>query len=345
MPGARCLWRAGVLVAMGCGMLCAQEEKPAFTLHAYADLIQVPALVLDAALQPPRHPVDTGKFAISLDSGAKFSPTNVKVEGDDPLALTIVLEMSGSQKKLVEGLPAAIAEFATSALHPQDHLSIYLLECGQLLKLNDRIVSDSKGVQRALSDAAESRKELNDAACADRILLWSALVGVVRDLDKSAGRRSMLVVSDGVDNGSRISWSDLHSVAGLHGVALFGMNDGAVDMMRAMKELPDRLYALCESTGGIVLQTSPAKSGEALARWVSLLRGRYVIEFPRPQQMGSGVHSIVVSLKGSPSAFVTVAGVPVSVPDASQIADPSRVHSDAGADIPMGKRRPLLDKR
>jgi hypothetical protein len=59
--------------------------------------------------------------------------------------------------------------------------------------------------------------------------------------------------------------------------------------------------------------------------------------------MSSGLHSIVVSVRGDPTAFVTVAGVPVTVPDAAQMADPYRVHSDAGADIPMGNRRPLLD--
>ena len=90
-----------------------QEEKPAFTLKAYESLMQVPALVLDSSMRPAKHPVDPGRFLVSLDSGKKFSPTNVRVEGDDPLELAIVLDVSGSQKKLVGSLAAEVAaEFA-----------------------------------------------------------------------------------------------------------------------------------------------------------------------------------------------------------------------------------------
>ena len=169
------------------------------------------------------------------------------------------------------------------------------------------------------------------------------MLSVVKDLHEGAGRRSMLVVSDGVDLGSRISWSELHSVAGVQGVALFGMNDRMEATAGNGAEVLDRFRALCASTGGLVLRASPADAGRTGAQWVELLRGRYVIEFPRPQQMSSGLHSIVISIRGDPGAFVTVAGVPVTVPSAAELADPDRVHSDAGADIPVGNRRPLLD--
>jgi hypothetical protein len=152
----------------------------------------------------------------------------------------------------------------------------------------------------------------------------------------------MLVVSDGVDRGSAFSWSELHSVAGVQGVALFGMNVSKEQTEQSAEEVPDRFYALCTSTGGIVLHTSVAGAGKTLAQWVELLRGRYIVEFPRPQKMTASLHSIVISIRDS-SAFVTVAGVPVTVPSTAELADPDRVHSDAGADIPMGNRRPLLD--
>jgi hypothetical protein len=324
----------------------AQNDPPALTLHAYADLIQVPALVLNSGMHPMRHPVDPGRLLVSLDSGAKFAPTNVRVEGDDPLELAIVLDVSGSQKKLVESFPEAAAEFVSTALHAQDRLSIYALDCGHLLKSANRIAPDPKAVQQALTDLLQLPrvgKRLSEGPCENRVLLWSAMLDVVRDLHASAGRRSMLVVSDGQDRGSRISWSELHSMAGLQGVALFGMNDGTPAATQGAEGAASRFRNLCGSTGGLVLSAAQARVGKTLAQWVELLRGRYVIEFPRPQQMSSGLHSIVVSVRGDPTAFVTVAGVPVTVPDAAQMADPDRVHSDAGADIPMGNRRPLLD--
>jgi hypothetical protein len=353
MSDAMCRSRGvHALVLMAAGLSVgvrgdAQEDKPALTLHAYASLVQVPALVLDSWLRPVRHPVDPRRFMVSLDSGAKFAPTNVRVEGEDPLELAIVLDVSGSQKKLVESFPGIGAAFASTALHPQDHVSIYALDCGHLLKSADRIAPDPAAVQKAFEDVLQSprvAKRLSEGPCQNRVFLWSAMLSVVKELHQSAGRRSMLVVSGGEDRGSGISWSELHSVAGLQGVALFGMNDGTPQAARDAEGAPNRLRDLCGSTGGIVLQASPSKAGKPLAEWVGLLRGRYVIEFPLPQQMSSGLHSIVVSIRGDPTAFVTVAGVPVTVPDAAQRADPDRVHSDAGADIPVGSRRPLVDR-
>ena len=323
----------------------AQEEKPAFTLKAYESLMQIPALVLDSSMRPAKHRVDPGRFLVSLDSGKKFSPTNVRVEGDDPLELAIVLDVSGSQKQLVESLAGVATEFV-SALEPQDHITVYALDCGHLLK-SERILPGPKAVQQAIEAVLRSprvAKRLNEEPCQNRILLWNAMLSVVKDLHESPARRSMLVVSDGVDFGSRITWSQLHSVAGVQGVALFGMND-LKEKAQSPDEVPDRFYALCTSTGGLVLHASSLTPGRALVQWVDLLRGRYVIEFPRPQQMSAGLHSIVVSIRGDSGAFVTVAGVPVTVPNAAEMADPDRVHSDGGADIPMGNRRPLLDKR
>ena len=340
---ATALLAAVVLLSGSAG---SQEEKSAFTLKAYESLMQVPALVLDSSMRPMRHPVDPDRFEVSLDSGKKFSPTNVRVEGDDPLELAIVLDVSGSQQRLVESLPEVAAQFA-AALHAQDHLSIYAVDCGHMFKSADRIGPDPKVVQQAMKDVLQTprvAKRLKDGPCPNRDLLWNAMLSVVKDLHESPARRSMLVVSDGVDRGSAITWSQLHSVAGVQGVALFGMNDRKQPTVEAAAEVRDRLSALCTSTGGMVLHTSsPPNAGKTAAEWVELLRGRYVIEFPRPQQMTAALHSIVVSIRGDSGAFVTVAGVPVTVPSAAELADPERVHSDAGADIPMGTRRPMLD--
>jgi hypothetical protein len=78
-----------------------------------------------------------------------------------------------------------------------------------------------------------------------------------------------------------------------------------------------------------------------LQQWIQLLRGRYVVEFPRPQAISSGQHDIVVSIKKDGYAFTSIAGVSVSLPDPKITEDPNYVPSDEGSDIPVGKRRPL----
>jgi hypothetical protein len=60
-------------------------ETPAIqTLHVYVNRIEVPVLVLDRN-QRPVQSVLADHFSVSLDSGPRFRPNHVRVQGDDPL--------------------------------------------------------------------------------------------------------------------------------------------------------------------------------------------------------------------------------------------------------------------
>jgi hypothetical protein len=320
----------------------AQQEEPVYTLHAYVKLVQVPVLVLDRWLQP-LPPVGFNRFQVSLDSGKKFPPRRVRVEGDDPIDLAIVLDVSGPQKKLIEGLPPIAAEFATHSLHPQDHVSVYALTCN-LVTMSDSIPTDPKAISSAMDSVIHSAnlgRKADGTSCGKKRLLWNAMIAVINNLDKAAGRRVVLVVSDGDDNGSTFKWNDVYEHAVERGVALFGMNDGGADLTRRLMSQPDRLKALCESSGGIILHAESYTLAQTLDDWIALVRSRYVVEFPEPRRMSLGKHTIVVSIAGKSDVFITLSGVSVSLPDPQVMADPNTVHSDAGDDIPVGNRRPL----
>jgi hypothetical protein len=138
-----------------------------------------------------------------------------------------------------------------------------------------------------------------------------------------------------------VSWNGVHGYAAGEGVALFGMNDGYADPQSVWRtDKTDPFLALCESTGGIVMQASGRDLQKRLQQWIAMLRNRYVVEFPRPQQLSTGAHNIEVSIKRDGLAFVTLAGVSVSLPDPKLTSDPNFIPSQQGADIPVGTRRP-----
>jgi hypothetical protein len=245
----------------------------------------------------------------------------------------------------VEDLGAAIAEMATKELHPQDRVSIYLLSCNLL-----RTVHEVQPFPGLLSGSIEGGlkspklgKNSTGEACGTNVYLWGAMTSVIEDMSDAPGRRAMLVISNGHDDGSPITWQRLHEYAGMEGVALFGLEDGPPPAPSAWQREGFYVFrALCESTGGIVMQGGKHEVPKRLQQWIELLRGRYVIEFPRPQAVTSGAHDIVVSIKKDGYAFTTVAGVSFSLPDPKITSDPNYVPSDEGSDIPVGKRRPLL---
>ena len=125
------------------------------------------------------------------------------------------------------------------------------------------------------------------------------------------------------------------------GVALFGLKETDLTGLGWPGERIDAFRALCESTGGIVMQGDKRELPKRLQQWIELLRGRYIVEFPRPQAVVSGEHDIVVSIKRDGYAFTTVAGVSFSLPDPKITEDPNYVPSNEGSDIPVGKRAPL----
>jgi hypothetical protein len=268
----------------------------------------------------------------------------VRLEGEDPLDLAIVVDVSGKQRPdVVEGVADAAAAMAERSLNPQDRVSIYALNCS-LLRTAYEAPPDTQRLHSAIQEALQSPKLGKDRAgvpCGATVYLWGALTAVINDLHNASGRRSILAISPGRDDGSAVSWGKLHEYAGAEGVALFGLRDQDNLWTDWQRDRTDAFRSLCESTGGIVIEAGKRDLTKRLQQWVMLLRGRYVVEFPRPQQLSEASHDIQVFIKRDGLAFVTLAGVSVSVPDPKITSDPNYLPSREGSDIPVGKRRPL----
>ena len=77
----------GLAAGWGEGVLRAQDaltpqDQPIHTLHVYTNLMQIPVLVL-SAYRTPMATIAASKFSVSIDSGPRFRPTHVRLEGDD----------------------------------------------------------------------------------------------------------------------------------------------------------------------------------------------------------------------------------------------------------------------
>jgi hypothetical protein len=321
-----------------------QGQTPVFTLKVYTNLVQVPALVLDGDLQPlPR--IDFRRFLLSVDGGSQFAPTHVRLEGDDPIDIAILLDLTGEQRHLITSFEQAAATMVANSLGPQDRISIYVLNCHLIRSTTGS--APTPDLLRSAVEAAFAAPDLNksdtpNTPCGKKVHLWNALASVVNDLGDSRSRRVVLAVTDGRDDGSPITWEDLREFAVLKGVALFGMSNyenNSIDPW--VRDHVDPLASLCEVTGGIVLHVQNSGLRKKLAQWIALLRGRYVVEFPRPQQLPNGENSLVISIKNDPLAFVTFAGVATPLPDPKITLDPHYMPSQEGSDIPVGKRRSL----
>ena len=77
-----------------------------------------------------------------------------------------------------------------------------------------------------------------------------------------------------------------------------------------------------------------------LKLFTTMLRGRYIVEFPRPFKVTPGPHNLAVKIDKS-HAFIRPAGISVPMPDPAVMADPTTVPSDPSRTPELGERRIL----
>lgn len=322
-------------LGLSAALLYGQNPSP-LTFHAYANLLQIPVLALSRSLKPLPH-IPASKFAISLDSGPKFRPTHVRLEGDDPISLSILLDVSESDADLVPGIEDAIAGLSPTFLNRSDRVSIYALDCSLTRSLFD-VPADSTELKNGVEVALRlwnSRRQRKEARCKKPIHLWDALVYITQNLSLRPGRRVILAVTDGRDWGSSNTWNELRRFAAGSSVAIFGMTSH-----ESLPSPEDVFDSLCGLTGGLVLRTSRAKTSQDLERFTTMLRERYILEFPRTDNAPAGPHSIDVTVENS-KAMIRSTGISVPLADPRILADPTTVPSNPSHAPQLGKRRIL----
>jgi hypothetical protein len=348
--GHRARWIANLLlclVGLSRGIdgiaLVGQDGQPVKTLHVYADTIQIPVLVLS-----PEHetvpPIAPDRFNISIDGGPKFRARHVRVEGDDPVSLSILFDVSGEESALMSKVSGAIAGLAPLSLRPQDRVSIYALDCTFVRSLNDVPAEPTRlqvGVNAALEKWINRVKTDRKSTCKQKIHLWDGLAIIVRQMSQLGGRRVILAMTSGVDQGSVNAWNRVRLFAEESGVAIFGLRAGYdvfVPNGFLRLDVENALTSLCELTGGLVFSATPKTVAKELEWFTEIVRGRYIVEFPRPLHAATGPHDLLVSVDKS-NEFVRSAGISVPIVDPATLADPATVLPDPSQTPEVGKHR------
>jgi hypothetical protein len=339
---AALLWLC--VVGLGASALGAQDDSVP-TYHAYANLVQVPVLVLDQD-HKQMAAIPEGRFFVSLDGGPKFRVTHARLEGDDPISLAIVLDVNQPFPVLIRRIDDAIAGLAPLSLHAVDHVSVYAMDCG-LNRSAAGVPANSTTLKRAVDMELQSWNQRgrtrHKGDCGSALSLWDSLAIAAKTLSEGPDRRVILVVTDGTDRGSKTSWNALRDFAQGEGVAIFGLVQSG-DLLPAFRtgssNQENLFHSLCELTGGMVMMSSEKSLAEDLKWFTKLLRGRYVLEFPHPVDTVGGQHRLDISM-GQANAFIRPAGASVPVDDPAVLKDPMTISTDPSHVPQLGKRKIL----
>jgi len=330
------------------GTVCAQTPEDTATLRVYVNRVQIPVLLLDSYRHPTK-PVPASRFVVSLDGVPPITPSAVRLEGDDPISLAILLDNSHPDEFLWERLADASATLAKSLL-PQDRVEVYGIDGCKLRRFGSEIEPDAAKLKFNLAEAvavppyAKVRKV--KGPCAGPITLWDSMLYIAGQLKLRKGRRILMELGNGQPAGPNEQMDLLRRLLNAGSISVFAVRHGEPGVDETMLQLdggravrsgketsgqapinvPSNVtwagYPLAieaELSGGMVMGASQHSLPHTLADVISRVRGRYILEFPRPPELTAGTRRVMVTA-GKTRDFIRPAGIAVPVATAAELA-------------------------
>jgi VWFA-related protein len=197
----------------------AQEPPPTSTLTIKTQIVAVDAVVHTPAGELIRS-LDKDAFTLKVDG----KPTQIRYfnrDNDLPLTIGLMVDTSESQSIYFDEEALSSSNFLSNILtDPKDRALIARFDSRVLLL--QKMTSRLNELQNALRQLDYLNSE--NSAVHGSTLLYDAIAAVSKSVTGSEpGRRALVILTDGGDNGSRASLSDAIRAAQLEGVAVYSI--------------------------------------------------------------------------------------------------------------------------
>jgi hypothetical protein len=327
------LLTACLLASLAHAQTAAPQDDPS-TLHVYVNLVQIPVLILNSSLHPIARVPDS-QFNVSIEGLGRIKPARIRLEGDDPIDLTLLIDRSVRDDGLWNDLPKSLDPLIQS-LQPHDHLTVFAMDGCKGRRLGEEMAAFGEDKLRlSVTSAMEiqpywaghHRKE----ECPLPLGYWDMVFYAARRLSQSSGRKLIITLGPGASINTQGA-ANIHNVLLNNSISLFPIvhnsSAGGLPISSVFLTNSDSLIPLmmqAEESGGVVLGATWRSLAKTLAQPVLMARGRYILEFPRPDSLPAGQHHITVA-DGHPRDFIRSAGISVPVADPKEIESQSIEH-------------------
>jgi Ca-activated chloride channel family protein len=235
-------------------------NAPDYLQQVDVDLVELYTTVLDRQGRPVTSGLEAKDFAVAED-GARQQIVRFERVTDLPIHAAVAIDVSASMEKSLEAAQAAALQFLQGTVRPRDRAA--------LITFNDHpslAVKFTRDLTTLAGGLAGLKAERGTA-------LYDSLVFSFYCFNGLKGRRAILLLSDGKDEGSRFTWEETLELARRAGVAVYAIGLG--DDVEKKK-----LARLSEETGG--RSFFPRDAGELTAIYAAIqeeLRSQYLIAY------------------------------------------------------------------
>ena len=290
MPTRREFALIAALAPLASGQPKPPSETPQPNLRVDSTLVLIPLTVLDP-LNRPVAGLEKENFHV-FDENVEQKITSFAQDNED-VAVGLVFDTSGSMGKTLVRSRVAAAEFFKTS-NPHDEFCLVEFDD------NPRLVVPLTEDTGKISNELLFSKSTGSTALLDAIYL------ALHEMKKSSKtKKALLIISDGGDNHSRYTETEVRNVIResdvmIYAIGVFGGGQGFIEEING----PNLLRRITNETGGRLLEGNYTDLPDA-ARKISLdLRSRYVIGFSPTDTARDGrfhhVKVTIVAPKGLP---------------------------------------------
>jgi len=257
---------------------------PTLTLKVQSNIVAVSAIARDAVGKPVSG-LTRGDFVLKQDG--KPQAISYFSQGSDlPLTLALMVDTSGSQRRYIsDEIVAGRAFFPALLTKPADRAVLVQFDSSvlQLVKMTGNVTT----LEHGLAYLTQAHDDYGGQGQGGT-LLFDAICGVSRmELGNQLGRRAMVILTDGGDNGSRFGSKDAIRAAQAANIMIYSVyySDGGGDL--------DALDKLSKATGGRVFTVSPETPlKEIYAEIANDMRLEYELGYRPPPSKPNKYHKI-----------------------------------------------------
>ena len=275
-----------------------QAQAPGSTL-------EMPVLFVDHEHRPTAD-FKLEQLRVKVGNGEAFKPIAMRKEGDEPISLTIFIDASRDSFHELSQLGDDLAPAVGKLLLPEDRVSIYAADCTMTRSLNAAPpdVAVLKNAVKGALDYPTLHGGKSSSACGKTFKLWDDAAAAIAPLTHAPGRRVLLLISPGLDGGSKYDWVAIQQYAFDNSVAIFALRDqkqaDADDFERgamsassgiggggetispvAAPRAPNKIELLCANSGGLTLSSNILFRKDALADILFLIKSRLILTIPQ----------------------------------------------------------------
>jgi Ca-activated chloride channel homolog len=266
-------------------------EKPDEMAVRLVDLF---ATVVDSSGRPVQS-VETGLFSV-LEDGVPQRLRLIEPAGETPIRVVTLIDNSLSMRDNLAETRAAALGFLRRTLRPTDQAAVITFNRSPRVAV------------RLTNDLEELEDGLTGLLAEDQTSLYDSIAYGLQYLSGVKGQRAVLLLSDGMDRTSRLSYDEALEVARRTGIAVYTIGLGLEDGARG--EAGKKLAKIAAETGGRSwFVTGTADLDGVYAQIERELRSQYHLAYQSTNNSpDTGFRAVKVQLIGKGLEARTISG-------------------------------------